>query len=274
MKQIIEQKVKEFSELINSALTKQQFLDAFKDVLNYLKKIEASLNLKIDTKISELDKLDKLYKESVRKIEADNDSSFSNFKKWVLEGVGKFFINSKINEKIREMDDRIAEINAYEPPNASEIALEASKMATEGLLPLIPIIDKVEEKLPQMGDIIADALEALPENSKLKIDAIKGLRELLEEVRKIKGRIGGGGTSDLGVAMSMSRIVKTETPSGLINGTNKVYTVSGNINAILSFGINGMVIHDNEYSFVNKTITFTTAIPADLSGTNYRITYI
>jgi len=65
----------------------------------------------------------------------------------------------------------------------------------------------------------------------------------------------------------------TETPNGDINGSNKSYTVLRTINTIFSFAINGTFIHPDEYSTTGDTITFSTALSADLSGTNFTIIY-
>jgi len=139
------------------------------------------------------------------------------------------------------------------------------------------IVDKVLSKIPKeelTAEMIADKLETLDGDARLKISAIKNLEERLKELEDRPIRVGGGGTSDIGVAMSMSRIVKTETPSGTIDGSNKEYTVTSTINAVMSFAINGMVIHSDEYSISNKTITFTTALPSALSGKTFEIIYV
>lgn len=257
MKEIINAKIREFSELVQSALTKQQFVDAFKNVLDYVKRVEISLNSKVDAKLSEFDRLENLYQETLKKLEAENTSSLSNIKKWALEKVGQLFVNSKINEKIDELDDKLAEFNSYELPNASKIALEASKMAQEGLLPLIPIVDKLEEKLPQMGDKIADALEALPEKKKLIIEAIKGLREELDELRTVRTRVGGG-TNYMGI---IQHFVFDETPTN--SGDNLNFTINTIPNPTDSLRVykNGQRLKigaAKDYTFSNTTITLLT----------------
>lgn len=72
--------------------------------------------------------------------------------------------------------------------------------------------------------------------------------------------------------------VYTETPSGDIDGTNKVFTTVNTINNIFSFAINGQFLHPysngvGDYTFSGDTITFETALPAYLSGTAFTITY-
>ena len=226
MKQIIESKIKEIADLINAGLTKQEFIDGFKKMLEHLKELEKNLNFKIDEKtqkaLDDLSEVEKAHRQAVEKIEQENQSGLSNLKKWALEKIGQLFINSRIKEKITELDAKLTELNAYKAPDASIIALEASKMAQDGLLPLIPIIDKLEEKLPQMGDLIANALEVLPENKKLEISAIKDLKEELEKlenkIRKGKampaGGVGGGG-----------RIAKVYDLSASLDGVTKTFTL-------------------------------------------------
>ena len=111
-------------------------------------------------------------------------------------------------------------------------------------------------------------------------DVLKECKPLIEALKKEiidlipRPRVFGGGTNDAGVKFSLARSVQNVTPTGLINGSNVTYTVPSTIHAVLSFGINGMVIHSSDFSFSNKTITFTTALPAELSGTRFEIVYV
>lgn len=75
--------------------------------------------------------------------------------------------------------------------------------------------------------------------------------------------------------------VYTETPSGLINGSNTTYTTLHTITSIFSFAINGQYLHPQDiaagtgdYTFTGSTITFLTALPAALSGTAFTIVYM
>ncbi len=79
-------------------------------------------------------------------------------------------------------------------------------------------------------------------------------------------------------ASSTTVTVYTETPSGLINGSNTSYTVLNSINNIFSFAINGQYLHPyngtiGDYTFSGSTITFHTALPSALSGTPFTIVY-
>ena len=66
-----------------------------------------------------------------------------------------------------------------------------------------------------------------------------------------------------------------ETPSGLVNGSNKTYTVTNTITTVLNFAINRQYLHPTEdYTFSGTTITMITALPASLSGKPFTITYV
>lgn len=72
---------------------------------------------------------------------------------------------------------------------------------------------------------------------------------------------GGGGTT------------YSETPGGLINASNKVYTTAHGITTVINLAINGQYIHPAEYSAVGTTITFVTALDSSLSGLPFTIVY-
>lgn len=101
---------------------------------------------------------------------------------------------------------------------------------------------------------------------------VEGLDEYIRD--RLPKKLGGAAHTDMGVQYTLGRIVQSETPSGAINGSNTAYTVSGPIHAVFSFAINGMAINDDEYTIAGNTITMNTAIPAELSGTSFRIKYV
>lgn len=65
----------------------------------------------------------------------------------------------------------------------------------------------------------------------------------------------------------------SETPSGAIDGVNKVYTTVHTINTIINFAINGAYIHPADYSVAGNTITFVTALDASLTGLPFTVVY-
>ena len=141
-------------------------------------------------------------------------------------------------------------------------------------------IDSKLESIPEETNIeqIITQLESRPEENKLEISAIKGLREELDKVDKIartpKGTVGGGVT-DARIRQSFKTILKTEQPSGDIDGVNTEYTVTQPIFSILAFSLNGEVIAElPNYTVSGNKITFSSAIPSAYSGRDFEVKYI
>lgn len=93
----------------------------------------------------------------------------------------------------------------------------------------------------------------------------------------LKGRdgVGGGGVTNLRIQQAFKQILKTESPTGAIDGVNLTYTLSQPIFAIFSMSINGEVIAQlPNYTISGRTFTFSTALPADYSGRDWEVKYI
>jgi len=130
----------------------------------------------------------------------------------------------------------------------------------------------LEARINAVGGMIPSVpapLDISPLESKLK-----ELDDELQVVKQQKGGRRGGGHTDMGVQYSMGRIVKTETPSGAIDGVNTAYTLTQPIHAVLSYQINGETIASSNYSIAGNKITWTTAIPAAYAGLDHEIIYV
>lgn len=85
----------------------------------------------------------------------------------------------------------------------------------EEVLPLL------EERLPQFGEKIRDSLELLQDDNRLDMNAIKGLEDLIKELKTAleERPLGGrGGVINVGV--------RFETPTGTIDETNATFYVN------------------------------------------------
>lgn len=222
------QKLKDIAILLKDSIGKEEFTKAFSSLVDFVKRVERDLTKKIDEETqlekNQLQELNQLYSEAIRRIETDNESNLSNLKRWALKRVGDIFIESglekKVSEKLAKVDSKLSEIVL---PNTSVVALEASKMALDEVLPLIPTKIELVTELPKLGEPIRDALELLQGDDRLSMSAIKGLQEKLERIlsfAKNNLNIGGG--------LSIPRTVDVfgETPTGTINGTNTDFTLS------------------------------------------------
>lgn len=65
-----------------------------------------------------------------------------------------------------------------------------------------------------------------------------------------------------------------ETPGGLINGSNLVYTTLKNINTVVGLFVNSSFIHPDQYSVSGSGFTMTSAIPSNFSGLGFTIVYL
>lgn len=255
--------LKKITELLGSNVTTEEFVKNFKFVVDFVKKIKVQND-------NEVKQLKALFSALSKELKSINTNSASELKQ-SIQGEIKAF-KAILETKNKEIDTKMAAIKDGKDADEEMIVNEVLSRIE------IPEIEDIADQLPRMGEEVRDSLELLNGDDRLRWEAIRGLKEKFEELQEKIDNIplgrGGGGTSDLGVRMSLSRLVKTETPSGDIDGTNKSYTVTGTIGAVMSFAINGMVIHDDEYTTSGSTITFTTALPAALSGKSFRIVYV
>lgn len=229
-----------FALMDEDALTREEFLKQFEKVLNIVKKNQED-NLKA------VEALKNNYNKIIDNLDNKKNSDISDI---------KITARKEIGEMIKKYKQELANIN--------------QKIDTKLRL----VRDGIDGKDADEKAIIKSVLEQIKIPEELEIDNIEGLRKELNDIKQMRRLGGGGGISDIGVQMSLSRIIQTETPSGTINGTNKEFTTVAEIGSVLSFAINGMAITDDEYTISGNTITFTTAIPADLSGKSFRIAYI
>jgi len=140
-------------------------------------------------------------------------------------------------------------------------------------------VDNIKEHLPEI-DIDSAKSEAITEAKKLDKELEEKLNKKIENLdeRTAKGFSHvsrGGGTNALGVAQAFKWIAHTEEPVGNIDSVNTTYTVKNNIWWIAGFMLSGEPIAElPNFTFINKTITFSSPLPSDFSGKDFEIKYI
>jgi hypothetical protein len=70
-----------------------------------------------------------------------------------------------------------------------------------------------------------------------------------------------------------SATIYTETPTGAIDGVNKVYTTAQTITTVIGMWYNGEFIHPAEYTPSGAGFTMGTALPV-ISGAAFTISYV
>jgi len=250
-------------KLTTDSLTKDEFLAAFKDVLDYLKKAEANLGSKIDSKtqkaLNELERLGKTYEQTITKIEEDNQSTFSNLKRWALEKISELWAKKQVDNKLAQLDAKLTELNSYEPPNPQEVAVLASRLAISEVQKQIPTIDSPDQILDKISGL-------------LEIQDIKDLQEKLDELKKIKGITHIGGSSGGG------HIVKAYDLTASLNGVLKTFSLPAfwRIVSVHSSSFPFSFRPTTDYTISGSTITFTSEIDASTmlsTGTTITIIY-
>lgn len=240
------EQLKKLLEIANEGLTRQDFTDNFQKVLKHVLEIENKVIKRINKLESETKQGNK---ESLEKTLAD----IKQIKEDLVKDSEKMFEEQRqslnyINEKVNSLKDGKTPVKGVDYKDGKD-----GKDADEK-----KIIKEVTKKIkvPDIKKMFNDLRE-----------------EMIEEIRKHK-RIGGG-TSHIGVQQALAKLLKTEQPSGAINGSNKEYTVTGNIFAIFSFSLNGEVIAQlPNYTISGNKITFSTALPAAYSGKDFEVKYV
>jgi len=175
----------------------------------------------------------------------------------------------KINLKIKKENFK-KKLGVKDGKTPTKVELEAI------IVPLIPKPIKGDK-----GDDGEDISPELVENLNEQMEELKKeFEEKMEDIKKVVSSIPRGGSNTVGtnaLKYAMNRAVLTETPSGLLNGSNTDYSVTSTIHAVLGFMLNGEAVALSNYSITGsyrKTISFTTALPSDYSGKDFEIIYI
>lgn len=235
--------------LDHESLSKEDFTNAFKKVVDFVKKIEAR-------NLQEISALKSAIEQAKGTLKSTTDSKLSETQQLMKQDFDKLF--EEHSNSLNFIRDKVSDFESGRLTKDLDLVDEAVARA---------LASSPEIEMPEKPQELYDSVEVLQ-------GEIKQLKDELEILRKSKKLGGGGGTSSMGVKYALGKSVVKETPTGTVNGTNKAYTLSRVPNSILSLAINGQVINDDEYTLAGKTITMTSAIPADLSGTSFRVTYL
>ena len=242
-KRVIEKAQKDLSE-IRRTVYRDDFEKLTQEIVKAVKSIDARI-------AQDLENLKSLTSKEREELKATFKQTTDNLKK-DLEV--KF---NKLSEEHRQGMNYI-----YDKVNSLEDGQDADPEEVKNMV--LAEIQFPEQKTPQE---IYDAILSLN-------DTYEEVKTKIEELEKrpVGGR--GGGHTDAGVKYSLGRIIKTETPTGSIDGANTDFTTTQPIQAILSYMLNGEVIGSGNYTVNGNTITWGTAPPAAYSGKDHEIIYV
>lgn len=242
--------------LSDGLVTNEDFEKAIAKFLEYLEKTHA-------TNKGEIGKLGAAVADALTIFKEESERDRESFK-------GDLSLNDqmraskaeiRLNEAIARLDDRISAIKDGKDADENSIV--------ERIAERLPKMEQLEKNLPVLGTAIRDALELLIGEERLKIEAIDGLREELDELKK-QGKVGGGGSSQMAVAHWP--IHETFT----MNGSDTTVTLQQGIaaqgTAIYGARYNGQVLDLTTHYTVNgNKITFVGFTPE--ADTIFSITY-
>ncbi len=205
-------------------------------------------------------------------------------------------------KKAEELSTRLNAILGYKPKIQKSVPTKQAKDLS--FINKLSAVDVVKMKSgkdgvngrdgsPDSPAQIADKLNTL--DGAIEAKVIKGLPDYSADIQKVNKRIDtsdlrwhGGGLSTVshdstltgsGTPSSPLSVVSvgpttySETPVGLINSSNTVYTTLHTITTVFVLAINGQFIHPSEYTVTGAGFTMGTALDSSLSGTSFTIVY-
>ena len=186
-----EEKLKNILSLLADSVNKEEFVKAFKTVVQHVQTLEVKVLGKVDEKLGE----------AVSKVKNGAD--------------GKDGKNGRDGKDGRDGRDGVDGRDGKDADEQKILNALKSQVPSEE-----KIKEKVEGDLPQFGEKFVDGIMLLEEGNRLPIEAVDGLEEALKAIQKIKGEIkyvpngsSGGG------------IVKAYDLSSSLDGSTKTFAL-------------------------------------------------
>lgn len=250
-------KLKELLKVANDGLSKEEFLKAFKAVMDHVSGVEALLVKKIDAKTQEvtnetermvslMEGLRAQFIQTIKETKSANESTFTQIKQRSMESIAAMFTKMDIQGQMDKMyaeHEEMMQKCEESMPNVEELKKE--------------IIEEQERETPES---LRDKLESLKNDERTDKSAIKGIEELERKIKELETRIssiprGGSAPRTAGAGTIF------EDLSSLTDGSNKVYPVTKNLGGVVISSDFPTVLMENNGFTVNAArnqITLTT----------------
>jgi hypothetical protein len=237
-------------------LTASDFEEAFKAVKKHLDKLH-------EQNKREIAALSSAIADALERFKADNETFAGTLSE--TDTQRGLDAEIRLNEAISKLDARIAAIKDGENGKDADTTALLKELAKR-----IPKIEEIENKLPVLGQPIRDSLELLEEGDRLKIEAVDGLREELDAIKKQAKKSGSGA-----VALPVSHwpIHETFTMDGIATTVTLREAIAAQGTAIFGARYNGQVLDlTTHYTVDGNKITFVGFTPE--VDTIFSITYL
>lgn len=250
--------ITELLKILNEGISKKDFINSFKTVIDHVLNTEIKLIKKIDAKTEEekqrLADLISEFNQIVWESKKLSESTFGGIRQRTLEMIDSLFARNDVNKRLQiELDKvtkKLASIRNGQDGLDGRDGVDGvdGKNGIDGK-------DADEEK------IIKEVLSKIElPDIEPKLEELR--KEMTEMIRRNK-RVGGGGLSKIALE---SKFIDGEIPTGTINGVNLAFTIANIPNPPESVNVivNGARMKPTEdYSILGNVITFVTAPPTN-----------
>ncbi len=234
----------------SETMSKQEFLDAFENVVNLVLKIQKKNDEDVEEIKAKVDEFRAL-------LETNNAENFSEHKKEMADYMASMM--RMCEEKLEQVNKKMSEMKDGEDgEDADEERIKQAVLA--------------EIKLPEQKAVILDTpeqvrdkLESLTGNERLNQSAIAGLQEQIESLKQMISSIPRGGRT----GMRKIPIIKRYNLSSQCNGVLKTFTLPNDTVDVLGvFGTQFPVNFNpgTDWTFAGRTLTLTDAVGAPETG--------
>jgi len=252
-----------------------------------LKKLMEIVNSDAPSK-KEISQFFQALSKSIREFRADMGKMAKQSHENVDDKANKYFVKAQkdlnlIKKNMKEMCFDEMRVG-HKKIKAEMIGIieEMTHEMMEEMVEIRAMHESMEIPEPDMAEDIRNKLELLQGKERLNKSAIEGIESIEEDIKRLDEKIAsitsqnsGGGVTNLRIQQAFKYILKTEEPTGDIDGVNTVYTVSQPIFAVLAFSLNGEVVAQlPNYTISGNKITFSSALPAVYSGKDFECKYI
>jgi len=192
-------KLEEMLKLLNEGLTREEFLDAFKKVLEIIVQIKNRNEQAVEM-------VEKTYSNLLGKVDTEKTSTLAEIRNEAKK---------KLDELLKTSQEKFWSLDLNFSTQKEQIIAEA----------LTRIIFPEHKETEFQPEELRDKLEILKGKERLDIKAIDGLDELIKELEDkiVKSRKLGGGGFNYGT-MNI-HFLDDITPTGLVNGINKDFVL-------------------------------------------------
>jgi len=230
------------SVLNRENITKDEFINSFQKVVE--------LVLKIQTQTAEaIKRIEQTHALLLNKTHETYENNYKDIKKQTNE----LFVGQKLNEMSASQktmfDSLKTELNKMLDRKLSETHREAMNRAKPGQPG-----PKGNPGSPDTAGQIRDKLETLKNEDRVDVSAIRGLDELVKELKTSFGKVRMG---VFGRGGGFAGPFRTLTVTGAVNGTNDAFTIDKDYAFIMLYWNGQFQQPTTHYTRAGRTCTFT-----------------